>query len=66
MLNAEVIRQQTERLALLEGLAAQPSGVAHIEPPELPINNPDIHVQVPRPDLRQFNQLLTSGEPSYV
>ena len=58
LLNAELIRRQTERLALRGALQAGPL--------ELPVSNPAIHVEVPRPDLRQFNQLLAQGEPSHV
>jgi transposase len=57
-LNAELIRQQTERLALRGALPAGPL--------ELPMSHPALHVEVPRPDLRQFNQLLAQGGPSYV
>jgi len=58
LLNVELIRQHTERFALRDAACA--------ERPEPLANNPVIHVQVPRPDLQQFNQLLASGEPSYV
>ena len=58
LFDSELIRQEVERLALNETAASQPL--------ELPADNPDVHLQVPRPDLSRFNQLLVSGEPNDV
>jgi transposase len=58
LLDAESVRQETGRLARR---ACDPA-----EPQSLPARILETHVQVPRPDLNRFNQLLPSGEPTYV
>jgi len=54
LLDAEVIRGQTERLALRPGPAESPADI-------LPAQ-----IQVPRVDLSRFNQLLSIGDPAHA
>jgi hypothetical protein len=58
VVEAEPIRRDVERLAL--GDDARP------EAGDRSGDGPVLGVQVPVPDLRHFNQLLLSGEPSHV
>jgi len=58
LLDAEVIRGRTERLALLPGLAV---AVAEVPAEILPAQ-----IQVPRADLSRFNQLLSRGDPVHA
>jgi hypothetical protein len=58
LFDADRIRRQVNQLALGEDRPA--------ERLVLPDDNTDLHVQVPRPDLSRFNQLLYSGEPNHV
>jgi transposase len=56
LLDSELIRGQAERLAL------------HQQPAVEKVSAPTVihQIQVPRPDLSRFNQLLSIGEPSHV
>jgi hypothetical protein len=58
LLDAESICGQANHLAVRPGhtLAAD----------ETPVESLAVQIQVPRPDLSRFNQLLTIGEPSHV
>ncbi|HUX16528.1 MAG TPA: IS21 family transposase [Phycisphaerae bacterium] len=55
--DAEAIRREVERLALREAPSTSP---------EVAAIRPELHVEVPRPDLVRFNQLLDSGDPCHV
>ena len=58
LLDAESIRRRTERLAARD----RPQPV----PLEGLVDHPITQVEVPRPNLSRFNQLLPAGEPSHV
>lgn len=53
--DAELIRGQAQRLAAGQGPMA-----------DLPLSRPELQVQVPRPDLSRFNQLLFRGDRDHV
>jgi hypothetical protein len=57
LVDAETIRREVERLALREAPSASP---------DLRVFCPELQVEVPRPDLARFNQLLYSGDESHV
>ena len=55
--DAEAIRRQAERLALREAPPASPEAAAL---------RPELRIEVPRPDLARFDQLLSRGGSSHV
>lgn len=57
LVDAEAIRREVERVALGEAPPAS-SGLG--------VLRPELQVEVPRPDLARFNQLLYSGDESHV
>jgi len=58
LLDAESICSQANHLAVRSGHT--------LSADETPVESLAVQIQVPRPDLSRFNQLLTIGEPSHV